>query len=381
MLMAKKIVFVSCMNFSDSTAGAARIRVYCKMLLNEGVDTQFYSIFDFYKTKPLIKKLIKYKYVRRLSYIARVFLYTLSINKIAKSEPDTVFYLYPTTQVLLDYLLVMQLKLLTRRRIFLEVNEVRKYGSSVKKNSFGYLKFLLHEKTSRYFDGLICISTNIEEYYTKYNKNTLLLPILSDTSTAYKCHCNYQVGRPFNIGFTGSVHIKKENLEVFFISLAQLCNKGYSIKLNLYGIIYEEEEFYSLISKYNLKDVIRFQGKVEHELIPNVLSQQDLLVLPRAGSDQNKYGFSTKLAEYLVSGVPVLITDVSDNLLYLTPGVDCLLARFDSPDSFSNQIESLIINYNSTARLLALNAFNTASDRFYWLSHSERLLEFLIQSE
>ena len=226
---------------------------------------------------------------------------------------------------------------------------------------------------------MVCISKNIEQYYSKYNLNTLLIPILSDTSITYKNYCNYKLKnkKPFNIGFTGTIDIKKENLDIFFSALQKISNKGYDIVFNLYGDISKLNDLHSLVELYNLDNVVKYHGRIEHSLISSVLARQDLLVLPRANTPQNKYGFSTKLSEYLVSGVPVLVTDVSDNLVYLKPNRDCLLAIFDSPDSFSEKIQALIINYEDAAKNLANNAFIAANNNFNYLAHSKRFKSFL----
>lgn len=377
--MKKKVIFLSYIDFDNSTAGAARVKMYAKMLQEEGIKIEFYSIHDFYKTNPLWKKLNVNRYIRHLSYSFRITAYVLSIRKLEKSEQNIIFYLYPTTEILLDYLLVFYLKSLTNQKVFLEINEVRKWGNSVRKNSIKYFKYAQYEKLSYHFDGLVCISKNIEKHYRDYNNNTLRIPILSDTNITYKNNCNYQIKKlkPFSIGFTGSIHIKKENLEVFFSALNKVSNKGYNIIFNLYGAISNEKDFSSLVSFYNLHDIVKYHGRIEHSLIPSVLNKQDLLVLPRAETLPNKYGFSTKLSEYLVSGVPVLVTDVSDNLAYLTPRIDCLLANFDSSDSFADQIENLIINYEVIAKELAENAFITANNNFNYLSHSKKFKDFL----
>ena len=109
--MIKKVVFLSYINFSDSIAGAARVKMYSKMLRSEGVETVNYSIHDYQNASPLLKRLVSNKYTRRLSYFLRVFTYTLSTRKFANQENDIVFYLYPTTSVFLDYLLIYFLKL------------------------------------------------------------------------------------------------------------------------------------------------------------------------------------------------------------------------------------------------------------------------------
>ena len=375
--MKSKVIFLSYCDLCDSSACAARVKMYSKMLDKEGIENKYYSIYDFYNESPLIESLNSNRYIRRLSYYFTIFAYVKSMKKYFSKKHNTVFYLYPTTAILLDYFLVIYLKILNNQKIFLEVNEVRKWGSSVNKNSFNFFKYQLYERLSRHFTGLVCISKNIEAHYKKYNRNTLRIPILSNANIVYASNCNYQNVGPFNIGFTGSIHIGKENLDIFFSALNQVSSKGYRIVFNMYGSISDEKKFYKLVDFYSLKSIIKYHGVVEQHLVPSILAMQDLLVLPRANTLQNMYGFSTKLSEYLVSGVPVLITDVSDNLVYLTPNEDCLIADFESSKTFASQIESLITNYDSVAEKLAQNAFNVARENFHYLTYSSNFKMFL----
>lgn len=377
LLMKSKVIFLSYCDLCDSSARAARVKMYSKMLDNEGIENKYYSIYDFYNESPLIGVLNSNRYIRRFSYYFTIFAYVKSMKKYFSKECDTVFYLYPTTAISLDYFLIIYLKILNNQKIFLEVNEVRKWGGSVKEKSFSFFKYKLYERLSRNFTGLVCISKNIEAYYKKYNTNTLRIPILSNANIIYTNNCNYQKGRAFNIGFMGSIHIEKENLDIFFSALNQVSSKGYCIVFNMYGSISDKKKFYELVEFYSLKSIIKYHGVVEQNLIPSRLAIQDLLVLPRARTPQNMYGFSTKLSEYLVSGVPVLITDVSDNLVYLTPNEDCIIADFKSSKNFASQIESLITNYDSVAEKLAQNAFNVARKNFHYLTHSSNFKVFL----
>lgn len=375
--MKNKVVFLSCIDFNGSTAGSSRMHMYSKMLRAEGTEYEFYSIHDFYKNYKLIGKLTSRRHIRVISYPLRLLLYVSSINNFVTKDDNTIFYLYPTSSVLVDYFLILYLKLFKKQMLFLEVNEVRRFGQGIRPKTVTYFKYALHERLAKYFDGLVCISKNIETYYKKYNKNTLLIPILSNVDNQYKNNCNYQGDKIFNIGFTGSIHIEKENLAIFFAALSMTFKKGYPIVLNLYGPVSNENELYKLVDRYDLNSVVKYQGMVKQELLTNILAKQDLLVLPRAQSQQNQYGFSTKLAEYLVSGVPVLITDVSDNLVYLTPNKDCIVADYRNSTSFSAQIECLIINYNEVAEQLAEKAFISARKKFSYLVHSSNFRNFL----
>ncbi|MDH3697401.1 MAG: hypothetical protein OEQ81_01975, partial [Flavobacteriaceae bacterium] len=67
-----------------------------------------------------------------------------------------------------------------------------------------------------FYEGLICISTNIEDYGKRYNKNTLRIPILTDPDITIKTSgATYTKNNLFNIGFSGSIVPSKENLLEF----------------------------------------------------------------------------------------------------------------------------------------------------------------------
>src|SRR5690554_4107483 len=217
-----------------------------------------------------------------------------------RRPPRSTLFPYTT---LFRSLVIVYLRLIKRKKVYLEVNEVRRYGQGVQSKSLKYYKYALHERLAKYFNGLVCISTNIEAYYKQYNQNTLRVPILTNTDVNYCNNCDYKEGQIFNIGFTGSVHLQKENLLVFFSALRILADKGYDIKFNLYGPIYNSESFYKKVSSAGLNNVVQYHGVVQQELLPQEMAKQNLLVLPRAENNQNKYGFSTKLSEYMVSGV------------------------------------------------------------------------------
>src|SRR5690606_7743318 len=103
--------------------------------------------------------------------------------------------------------------------VFYELNEVRKYASSyeapmtfyrvqysIKKIIFNIICSCV-EPLLRFYDGLICISTEIEHYGRRYNKNTMRVPILTDPDLRVEISKKeYFTKGSFNIGFSGSIH-------------------------------------------------------------------------------------------------------------------------------------------------------------------------------
>jgi len=111
----------------------------------------------------------------------------------------------------------------------------------------------------------------------------------------------------------------------------------------------------------------------------NIFKEAHLLILPRGNTKQNQYGFSTKLSEYLVSGRPVLVTNVSDNGKYIKDGFNGFIIPPDSLESMTNKIKYIYENYNSFNEMIPSNALKTVKENFDYNLYSNSLYSFLFQ--
>ncbi len=389
----KTLVILSVMRFQDNdSAGVARTKNYAYALANSGVKVIFASFLE-YDSTAILKKdknnsnIYYYGSVNAnnqytyKSHKKRIIGFLKSILSLVKDSDNMSFLLYPSSYVTFDMAVLFYLKKVKDKRVFYEVNEVRKYSVSFlsEKIKINYLKHSLNERLAKYYDGLICISTNIQKYYSKYNSRSILIPILSDLRDVDPNYLMKYDGLVFNIGFAGSISIKKENFNIFFDALSKVIKKDYNIVLNLYGSVSNDElnELNELLEQKNITKNVIYHGKVRQNEIVDILKQQQLLVLPRRETLQNKYGFSTKLSEYIVSGTPVLLTDVSDNLKYLKDGKDVIVVDAENSDDFALRIMQLIDNYNEIAPILSKNAIKSAKIYFDYMLYKEKLTDFL----
>ncbi len=187
-----------------------------------------------------------------------------------------------------------------------------------------FLEALLNDFSNYRFDGAIAISTRIKRIADRLKCPSIRVPILSDEIQDEPPITVPQDG-PLELGFTGAISVRKEGLLNLFKALDKL--KQYPFRLNLYG--YGDRKSQAILTdfmkKRQLQDRIVFHGLVPMSEIPEILRSQHLLLLPRPSNVQTEYGFATKLGSYLASGVPVLLTDISDNTLYLKDGESALI--------------------------------------------------------
>ena len=63
----------------------------------------------------------------------------------------------------------------------------------------------------------------------------------------------------------------------------------------------------NLVKELNLEEKVIFTGAVPYTDVPQLLIDAEILALDRPDNKQAKYGFPTKLGEYLMTGNPVVI--------------------------------------------------------------------------
>nr|WP_298998230.1 glycosyltransferase [uncultured Allomuricauda sp.] len=235
-----------------------------------------------------------------------------------------------------------------------------------------------------FYDGLICISTTIEGYGKRFNKNTLRIPILTDPDYLVSYSKNTYISEDsFNIGFSGSISISKENLDLFFQVLKKVNERGNNVHFNLcgYGTKKNMDLLDSLIRENNLTDKTAYFGNLNEVEFSSFLGQQDLLIIPRGYTIQNHYGFSTKLSDYLNHKKLILLTDISDNKLYIKDGKNGFIVPPDDVNAMYIKLVEIIENFEVFENKILPNAIITSKTSFNYNNYKKSLTEFLSQSK
>ncbi|WP_422859629.1 glycosyltransferase [Flagellimonas sp. S174] len=235
-----------------------------------------------------------------------------------------------------------------------------------------------------FYDGLICISTTIEGYGKKFNKNTLRIPILTDPDYLVSHSKDTYISKDsFNIGFSGSISISKENLDLFLQVLKKVNERGNNVHFNLcgYGTKKNMDLLDSLIRENNLTDKTAYFGNLNEVEFSSFLGQQDLLIIPRGYTIQNHYGFSTKLSDYLNHKKLILLTDISDNKLYIKDGENGFIVPPDDENAMYIKLVEIIENFEVFENKILPNAIITSKTSFNYNNYKKSLTEFLSQSK
>jgi glycosyltransferase involved in cell wall biosynthesis len=323
------------------------------------------------------------------------FLSTVSLFAGEKSN-ETVIYLYPTIFTLKDFIYLFYFKIIKRYKFYCDINELRvakafvfypqkrillRVYSSLKA-IYLYISYKLSELQVLLYDGIVVISTNLEKYFSRYTRRILRVPILCDIpGINVERHPIKYDSTVFRICFAGYIRCEKEGFDILFEAIHRV-NLKKNVELFLYGIIPDEDKqmLADLEEKFQLQNKIFYVGNIDPDALLREFSKYHLLILPRPLNLQTKYGFSTKLSEYMVAGVPVLVTDVSDNAIYIKDGHNGYIIPPGSRSAMAGKIFEIIENYNQNSDFIVENALLTAREKFDYKLHTYRLIDFLFKA-
>ncbi len=331
------------------------------------------------------------------NHTSGIFKFMQSLNSFMKAkESDKIIYLYPTSFVLNDFLYLVYFKLLKGYNFYCDINELRSsnvYATTAPtdfpsnfifylKSVYDLISYKLSELQAFFYDGIVVISTSLHRYFRKYNRNIIRIPILSDVNNIMydKDTILHFDNKVFRICFAGVISCIKEGFDILFEAL-QKVNSVKNVQLYLYGPLHENDKnaLEKLVTAFNLSDKVFYVGNIDPDELLKEFVKYHLLILPRPLNLQTKYGFSTKLSEYLVSGVPVLVTDVSDNTLYIKDKINGYVVSPGSPLKMADKIIEIMDSYNANAADVAKNAKLTAAGEFDYKLFTRTFSDFFFK--
>jgi len=161
-------------------------------------------------------------------------------------------------------------------------------------------------------DGMLAISSYLENYYKNFVPKILKLPPLVDVQEQ-KWHQKRILENENVIKFiyAGTVGDKKQKDQLEFIVNCFSKLNGYkNFKLLIVGV--DEKDYVKLDSKYIGKSNIIFCGRLHHSLTIQHLLSSDYCIFFRPRTRKNMAGFPTKFVEAITSGIGVVANDISD---------------------------------------------------------------------
>ena len=292
--------------------------------------------------------------------IVRIILYYINIFRfcLRLKKKDTVFCVYG---------LMDAIGLLVKRsnvRFFYEVTENPELMLPLFKTNpsiDGLIKSFMK------LTGLFVISSTLKDYFIEKGIPEYKIHIINMTVDAKRFE-NVKKNNPLEkyFAYCGTVSNNKDGVNDLLKAFAIVSKVHEDVKLYIIGKSITSDEAtqnLELIKELRISEKVVLTGVVSAERMPQLLKNAVGLVLDRPDNIQAKYGFPTKLGEYLMTANPVVVTSVGDIPLFLKDGYSALIAPPCNPKAFADKMIWLL-EHSEECKLIGERGRDVAMKHF-----------------
>lgn len=255
------------------------------------------------------------------------------------------------------------------------------YGTSKEtSNKIKWRKFTLTKQFLK-CDGFIAISDSLAELAGKYKRadaKIFKVPIMVDFDkySLPDKECEASVKYIFH---SGTLTEQKDGvlgmIEAFGLALQKLSVPIMFISTGNKENSPHREAINELICKYHLENKLVFMGYLQESELKEYLSKASLVIINKYETQQNKYCFSTKLAEYMAASKPVIITRVGEAMNWLTDNKDAYIVEPHDTNALAEKIVEAFTN-SEKRHVIANNGLKTCKTCFDYKNYGDKLVDF-----
>ena len=231
-------------------------------------------------------------------------------------------------------------------------------------------------------NGLFVISSNLKEYYIKKGIDARKIHIINMIVDQERFQGLQKSSIVENyIAYCGTASNNKDGVNRLIQAFAIVLKTYPNIKLYIIGDTPSDNDAVGnlkLIQKLGLEHNIIFTGRISSEKMPQILLDAKILALARPDNLQAKYGFPTKLGEYLMTGNPVVVTAVGDIPRFLQDGVSALISPPDDDESFASKI-IWALNNPIESQSIGMKGKAIAEHSFNAFNETEKLMNIMLK--
>ena len=365
--------------------GAAGIHVFniAESLKEQGVQVCYMAykdsgsqviedrIYDSSITSQLFKTLIKLFDICTGLYEFRMFKYVVSI------EHPNVVVLYNETNAITKRIISYCKE--NRIKVFIENTE----WYTLTPLWFGLANFLFTRSvdkrirvTDRLSDGVIAISSYLEEFYRKSQTRVFNLPpLFSFDVNRVSTKLEYDKIRFVYAGSPGG----KDILKPFVNSISKLVsNKDINAEFHIYGI--NKQQLAKILGCHedagNVPGVYA-HGRVSHNDVIEAVASSHYTILLRYPARYAKAGYSTKVAESLTLGTPVICNKIGGTDSEITDGKTGFIISDCEEETLVSVIKKVCALPQDIYNTMRKNSIEFANVRYSPETHKNNLYNFI----
>lgn len=397
-----KILYITIGNpFTSNGAGSNRIRGLLENLASNSTikvvqvnresstnKTQAYGEIDFeeldhgYQFLHFLPQRIKDEWLNYfLSKKDRIQLLT----RVEEFKPDIVWLdrSMPTQRFLVESGIdSKQIKTFIELSEFLDIHKVQKTAMIRSLIEDAKATFFLKRAVTQY-DGIALMTKTLLQHFkddlVNKNQKLLHLPMTVDFSRFNQLSAAPEEFKSPYIAFVGVMNNIKDGVDILIEAFAKIAKDFPEHTLYLVGPRQPDTLGHlKQIEELGLDDRVFWMKTYPRDIIPAIICNADLLVLPRPDSKQAQGGFPTKLGEYLATGKPVCATRVGEIPDYLTDNESVFFAQPGSVDSFADAMRRALVDRIEAAKI-GENGRIVAAREFNAFIQAEKLNAFFEQ--
>ena len=215
------------------------------------------------------------------------------------------------------------------------------------------------------FDGVICLSHFLRDYYQSRGCRSVLIPPLVDLSDPRWQACSAPPAQgsppPLRLLFNGGAF--RDRQDIILRAVQRLRQRRLDIVLEYLGSSRSTIEALPGVGDElldSLGDGVRFHGRVPPDQVPKIIASASFGVLLREHARWSQACFPSKVPEFLALRVPLLCNLTSDLHDYLQDGVNAIIVADTSVGALCSALERAARLTQSQHATLKENAGITA---------------------
>lgn len=178
--------------------------------------------------------------------------------------------------------------------------------------------------------------------------------------------------------YMGNMMLAKDNVDNIIRAFKKICDDFPDIDLYLYGTPNDNDKkiVEGVIIELGLEKRVFIKGRIDYGLVPQTLANAEILVTSQPVTKRAAGGFPTKLAEYMMSHTPAIVTNVGEIHCYVQDGNTVYMVEPCDDAAYAEKMKH-ILTHPQEAKEVAERAYDYAIDNFGSKEVTKKLIGFL----
>ena len=348
----KYVIITDCSGFPNGYGAASILRKYAKGFLENNLELHIMLLRPSESSESILNTEIAgefcgaaYEYVCRenitsKSILKRLFVYARGILNavkyiwINKNKIKAVYYYTPehynSVAIIGKICKIIKIP-------YIGIKTESSFINGKSKNDIHYVNN--ERRIYAVFNKIIAISKYIKVQLEDFGyKNKIdIVPILLDTKMYEKVSKREKTKEIIYVGSLGHDAEIKNLFNIVNITVKSHPDWKFVIIGNTFDLSEENKKISN--------NVVEFTG-ASFEKVAERLINASIMILPRSRQEYSAAGFPIKLGEYLLTGSPVIVTDVGEIKSYIKDNEEAYFVEPDNPVAFAEKINYVIEHYD-----------------------------------